>query len=124
MDVLWRVEESDSVVPATPSLRPSAERKASSTRFSLALEQNGLFPHPVNLRPLARRMVSLDSCTFGMVWWRARASGARCGALGFGGFADEETERAVGGFGDSYAWGGQDFGGTVAVVGDPDGGGG
>jgi hypothetical protein len=28
------------------------------------------------------------------------------GALGFGGFADEEAEGAVGGFGDAYAWGG------------------
>ena len=38
--------------------------------------------------------------------------------------ADEETQGAVGGFGDADAWGGLDFGGTVAVVGDSDGGGG
>ncbi len=51
-------------------------------------------------------------------------SGAGCGGLGFGDSADEEAEGAVGGFADAYAWGGLDFGGTVAVVGDPDGGGG
>ena len=37
---------------------------------------------------------------------------------------DEEAEGAVDGFADAYAWGGLDFGGTVAVVGDLDGGGG
>jgi hypothetical protein len=51
-------------------------------------------------------------------------SGVGCGASGFGSFTHEETEGAVGGFGDAYAWGGLDFGGTVAVVDDPDGGGG
>src|SRR5947209_8681668 len=34
----------------------------------------------------------------------------------------EEAEGAVGGFADAYAWGGLDFGGTVAIVGDLDGG--
>ena len=51
-------------------------------------------------------------------------SGAGRGAFGFGDFGDEEAEGAVGGFADAYAWGGLDFGGTVAVVGDLDGGGG
>ncbi len=55
---------------------------------------------------------------------RSNISGAGCGALGFGDFADEEAEGAVGGFGDADAWGGLDFGGMVAVVGDLDGGGG
>ena len=51
-------------------------------------------------------------------------SGAGGGAFRFGDFTDEETEGAVGGFGDADAWGGLDFGGMVAVVDDLDGGGG
>ena len=54
---------------------------------------------------------------------RNHTSGPRCGAFGFGGFADEEAEGEVGGFADADAWGGLDFGGMVAVVGDLDGGG-
>ena len=53
---------------------------------------------------------------------RTHISGAGGGALGFGEFADEEAEGAVGGFGEAYAWGDLDFGGVVAVVGDLDGG--
>ncbi len=65
------------------------------------------------------------SRSFGMVrGQRNHTSGPGCGALGFGGFADEEAEGAVGGFADADAWGGQNFGGMVAVVGDLDGGGG
>ena len=50
------------------------------------------------------------------------SSGAGCGAFGFDDFADEEAEGAVGGFADADAWGGLDFGGMVAVVGDLDAG--
>jgi hypothetical protein len=53
---------------------------------------------------------------------RIQISGAGCGAFGFGDFADEEAEWAVGGFADAYAWGGLDCDGMVAVVGDLDGG--
>jgi hypothetical protein len=67
-------------------------------------------------------VVSRDSRAFGMVWGRrTHISGA---GFGFGDFADEEAEGAVGGFTDAYAWSGLDCGGMVAVVGDPDGGGG
>lgn len=57
-------------------------------------------------------------------WCEAREPilGAGCGMFGFGDFADEEAEGAVGGFADAYARGGLDFGGTVAIVGDLDGG--
>ncbi len=45
---------------------------------------------------------------------------SRFGPPRFGGFVDEEAEGAVGGFADPDAWGGLDFGGVVAVVGDLD----
>lgn len=51
-----------------------------------------------------------------------RISGVRLGAPGFGDFADEKAQGAIGGFGEAYAWGDLNFFGAGAVVGDLDGG--
>jgi hypothetical protein len=73
-------------------------------------------------RSVCGHPTSGDSFPFGQTLYSAE--GAMSSDVGFGDLAGEEAEGAVGGFGDADAWGGLDFGGTVAVVGDSDGGGG
>jgi hypothetical protein len=82
--VYGEFEESDSVVPAVPSLRPSP-----STSSGFAQDDGVMGGHKE-----------------GKALSELAISGAGCGAFGFGGFGDEEAEGAVGGFGDAYAWGG------------------
>ena len=116
------MEEGNSVVPATPSLRPSAERKR-LRRGCYGIRSTALRTGSEAV-PLSKAHSLADSSCFrnGVGVRPISISGVRFGAPGFGDLAGEEAQGEVGGFGEPYAWGGLDVGVVSAVVDDLDGG--